>query len=929
MATPQGSPVWAFYVVGLGRAGSSGVARFAYYNKSLTMKTFVEQARYWNTAIKPIVKVQIIDMVAEADVRKLASNANLREGDDIVLLEPTRIGEAFSIESIRRFAENHMPHILRYMPYISRLALQPGGGVARFRPLARYFLSYIGGLGSMMPVFASAIYQDARRDFHDIIDMGPQIIWLIFNLSLGGGFGSGSFIDVAQLILRVLSDEHSSRGGGPIQEGVLFNIMLPTGFTHEPRPQDLVGGNEEETKASAGAALIDLLYVLYKNLKRGENVTDDITKLFENQLTLSGYGIKLYQANRRINLAFTSYSILGAETIEEVYKQMDEGIAAWLMAFIFKASTEGLLQDNNLNIRMDISLHPGVLERLKSYVEGINEGIAELLLMPVTVFDTIVLSFNIKQFIPDALHDLIDRYIKLENEITVYEKRLKELNNEENNIKKKIDTLNRVENRMDDITKSKTRVETTLEKIKDGELSIFLNELNYARQNAGLERLPAANASLIKAQRHESNVEDNLLRVIREELQALKGELSERVMDQVMESLREKNEPDELMKFLEQYEDVIQEMGIISRVIDLIKSITDELSEAKGTLASISTIGEQKCGLIRRAGCRLRDNARQLEAKVGSLLSRLTRISNELRSLQGKSREIMGEIKSKINKLKEDLARELELKRTEIERVESELSRLKSLLEELDSRIKEYGNEVIKEIRSRYSFMPLDIVRTLVERIIITSALKRETRSIDSISKLIRAAESVSGELANELYRYFGDYIVREANERPSRIQIDVELLRNLNVPVRTQDTFIIFSMPEKYLYDKIRENIASLRQGLNVHPVLLEHIEDPFIAIVRVLYRVPLLALKDVQEILNSYLKEVSRSVYEVEEVKERTLRYKYKITSTVEKSVREPRGAMFHGFNRIAGKDADKFNKFLNEMWDTLGKLLGKLQD
>jgi len=311
----------------------------------------------------PGIEVQIFDLTTEDKINELIRNRIIRENDEFINIEPDRSLFEERGLGILRYAS---ARIRKYTPIIKywnykieniRGGLGLGRGVQRYRPLAR-----------LLTVNAARQISEAfKRDIqNDIVNEPPlseafRFITTIV-LNIGGGFGSGSFIDILNLFRQHL--KRLSRNIHDRTEYMLI-LNLPTGLQWEFPPEDAPLG-KDHLLAAAGAALLDLMY-LYEKGNKGykDNLVDEIARTTDLPET-EPYTL----TNTRIIL--TTYNNLEGGDVEEVYRLHDRYVSRILSAvsaaiLSVKETAIPLVADNVARIISEVEASFSEIMKRKTY----------------------------------------------------------------------------------------------------------------------------------------------------------------------------------------------------------------------------------------------------------------------------------------------------------------------------------------------------------------------------------------------------------------------------------------------------------------------------------------------------------------------------------------------------------------------------------
>jgi len=283
------------YVIGLGGTGSKIVINFARRLRDIS-------AEAEKKGIKLGVKYQIFDLAREPEVEE-ALKTGILSSDDVLIVP------AYIVEQEKVFLPT-LAETKKWFPQSIRheLVYRVRGeqGVERRRPVARLLLHD--------PQIAWLIYNEIKKDLEDLValgrGLGMQTLYVVIVTSLGGGWGSGTFIDIAALVRHVF--ERIAKGALTL---ITFGVLiLPYGYSTWP-PLGLRVEFEEE---NAMAALREL-WVLDELARTGKRYVERIGNIGDVDFTSP------------FDLVFVaSYAGVKGGTYIEQYRNLDKAIAEFL-----------------------------------------------------------------------------------------------------------------------------------------------------------------------------------------------------------------------------------------------------------------------------------------------------------------------------------------------------------------------------------------------------------------------------------------------------------------------------------------------------------------------------------------------------------------------------------------------------------------------
>ncbi|MEM4570073.1 MAG: tubulin-like doman-containing protein [Desulfurococcaceae archaeon] len=335
------------YAIGLGGTGSNIIIKFAEKFKGI-----IEEAQ--SKGIKIGVKIQTIDLAREPTVENALKTGVLAPDD--VFVVPGYIVEAEkSYLPVLADAKKWFPQSIK-----GELLYRVRGehGVERRRPVARLLMH--------SPQISWNIYNVLRSDLETLLQVsdviGTNVIYVAIVASLGGGWGSGTFIDIAAMVKHIIYNMARGRVT-PIVIGIL---ILPYGYATLPPPGIKVEFEEE----NAAAAIRELyLHHLYRKLG------------LKYEESLGQVGSITYSSIDRepFDLIFVaSYGNVPGATYVEQFEKLDSTVADFLAFLSLMPSTREELEKMRDIVR-GISLSENILllfneaDRLISLPKALDE----------------------------------------------------------------------------------------------------------------------------------------------------------------------------------------------------------------------------------------------------------------------------------------------------------------------------------------------------------------------------------------------------------------------------------------------------------------------------------------------------------------------------------------------------------------------------
>ncbi len=869
----------AVYLVGLGRVGSVIISKFIDLHRQVFQYvTTLERARKAGLGIE----VEIIDMCLEPEVRKLLDERILKKGDHVIHLVAQ--ADVYSLDSVRRFGKFYMPRLLKYLAMIGEniRGLSQGSGVFRYRPLARYFI-YHSTAGGYEHPFLNMLFSDIRSDINDDLKpLNPQLITELYVVSLGGGFGSGSFIDIASIV-DYMMDEHFYGK----QRFKLFLLTLPIGFERRPRNEDLVFSRLEESQASAGAALLELLYILNKSLVDGYE--DAFTKIVSNAMGLPrSYKMK-FNINATIGLILSTYRRISGADIEDIYRNFDDQAVAALTILL-----QRLLRE----------IYEADIQGRRAYFPSYREIADKLrmpreLLYPIATYGVEIIRLDLAPLLRSKIIELNSEKKRRECDIEALEQELK-LEREE------IEALNRCRDRLAKVLDSinewreegakldadvVSKLSEAKEKVREAHVYVenawtATNSKQYREAQIQLSNAIQTSAVL------EGKIE-GLINEIRKICEDIKSviERHRRVVDLIKhvnaEGVSElKHRIDMVIDNINSMRDTITRLGKLIALLNELSNIGSSLEVVKALLSKIVEQASSECSWIKRAPCKVRDNGEQLGSALSELESKIVSTYDSVNALRRQYEDLVNKLRNEISKAITNLESALAKKNESVRIRSAEIAEAREKVRELSSNMDIERARVLSELIARNTYLPERVANYIIEL-----ALERGIEAVKdlTISKLysefLKIDVGVAGQLLDNIVMRLREFL----NTGEYRVSfIDPEILpKILGIDERftiRQHKCIVLSGDEEELAELLKKHLT------NVEIFVSKTIRGSYIAAVKLIFGIPLISINEFRELIHSYATRTTRRVYKVVE-KARGL-----YDAEAEEYVEEYKGEAFH---------------------------------
>ncbi len=880
LETPS-SVINAAYLNSLGRVGSVITSKFInLHQQTFQYVTVLERAHKTGLGID----VEIIDMCLEPEVRELLDKRILKKGDHVIHLVAQT--DAYSLNSVRKFGSFYMPRLLKYWAIINEniRGLYQGSGVFRYRPLARYFIYHSTSGGYEHP-FLSVLFSDINSDMiDDFKPLNPQFITELYVVSLGGGFGSGSFIDISSIVDYIMNEHFYGK-----PRFKLFFLALPIGFEKRPRNEDLVFGHLEESQASAGAAFLELLYILNKSLVNGYE--DAFTKIVSDAMGLPRSYKMMFDINATIGLFLSSYRHISGTDIEDIYNNFgNQAIIALTI----------LLQ------RLLREIYDADIQGRRAYFPSYREIADKLripreLLYPITTYGVEIIKLDLAPLLGSKIIELNNEKKYRESDIETLEHELKLELEEIEALNKYKDKLTNVYNSID-IWKGEgarldvdavTKLNEVREKIREIHIYVesawtLINNKQYREARIQLSSAIQSSAAL------EGEIEW-LINEIRKIYGDIKNviEKHRRVIDRIesinAEGVSElKLRIDTIIDDINSMRDTITRLGKLIALLNRLNNIGSSLETVKALLSRVIEKTSNECSWIppRRAPCKVKDNGEQLRGSLSQLGNKIISTYDSVNVLRRKYEDLVSKLKNEINKAIVRLESALTKRNQSVRNRNAEITKAKEKVRELSNNIVVEHTRVLSELIARNTYLPERIANYIIEL-----ALEKGVEAVKdlTISKLYTEFLKIDAGIAEQLLDNIIMRLREFLNTGKYRVSfIDPEILPKIlgiddKFKIR-QHKYILLSSDEEELAELVRKHLA------NVEVFVSKTIRGSYIAAANFIFGIPLISVNEFRELIHSYATRTTRRVCKVVE----KARGVYDIEG--EEYVDEYRGEAFH---------------------------------
>jgi len=820
----------------------------------------------------PGVEIQIFDLARESVIKDLIDKKMIKDGDEYIQLKISselledkgqRLREYFSVDwrkytPILKYWNAKVKSLIDY--------LGPGRGVQRYRPLARALLVARETIDMVKTVLQSDIDEDIKRE--PPIGAG-LIVSVAFNA--GGGFGSGSFIDIVSLFDRLLAITYKELYE---RTNYIFVVNLPIGAAWAFKPEDAPAG-VDHLHASAIAALADLLYLLTKDPDKGgyiDNLVREIGRATNIEKLSYGFA-------GRATVILTSYSNISGRNIDEVYNNHDR-----YMSRLLAAISSGLITSGGNVLPF---IHENVIRAVKNVEQALSECARSRGYPDAVAFTCVIAaikSIEIPQVEkPEELTNMLKNVRELEPVVN-------ELESRERQIRGCLESVNQEIRRLEDL---KSRID----KLSGGEmikLSGFeevygsLDDLRK-RISGTLEALNSAKVQAEKVRdyygRHDfGNAEASLKSLLRS-LEAAEIPKIETVLEnpKIIERSKEALRKLEVVRIDEKS---VEEVETLIAIYQILESIRRELGGLQNSLNDVERVVQglrdtAKNDCDRYIVKKLRSECRIYSYIDKAIIKAIEDLKAELSNYGSKVKSMLSEISGRVNQFKVELDRRLrslekenEERRKELDKLSAELNEKREELNKARESISKYGEEYIRRLLE--DLVAAGVLHPSERDTIVDRIMKNP----DYFAKFIERGEqfklsdlfSIADELGKTGYNINSsllinrlvDYLKVRARDYPfANIDIDKHLKTlGLTEPIQ--------GMGQKvrvlYYTEDVDKFIDDIRAKLEVPPQNCITVKAKGSLIMNLEYQlaVPILAIREVREMFKKFFEEVNILVSE-----------------------------------------------------------------
>ena len=923
------------YIIGLGGAGSSIISEYASLNRGGIGVPSSREAQEGVGRARLTSFVEIIDMVLEDPVKLLIDDGILKKGDDVIIGGEILPADAYDHRIIRDdFGRFYMPSLIKYFPIMrSQIRLQKGGGASRFRPLARYYIYY--GSGSYTWPLLEKLAYDVSKDFEEKIRfMNAREINIAYTLSLGGGFGSGSLLDIHGVV-QAAAKTYNIRIAN-----TFFNLLLPVGYMSSPSPADLVLGDYDESRASAAASLLELLYVLNRDILGKPGYTDKLVKRIGETMGRPGtFSIELTEPK----IFVATYKGVAGATINEVYKQVDEAAASLLTA-ISHIISEKTMDSQEWQIRF-----PGITDVLKlaKYL-GISgkecleyAGKAPALLYPVAVYNAKVIKLDLRGIVPSDLPNSVESLARINEELSELEGRKAELENQKEKHEKEAVRIGELKK---DLEGGKA-VSLELEEAKDlrnnlKQLEEALKEVLSSIQEEG-EDWRNARRSMVEASRLWVDIRREISRLVSQIQEGYLGGVSRGYVKETsrlaqrLEGAETAEELGEIIGDIVGREYVHGRLSLLAyhaaleEIWGQLRDLAALLGSIEDNLNTIRVRARNACGvfanLLKKDQCRVSSIAEDLRSDLGKSISNVERIKNTINM-------VLDPVSSLIFNANKKLAGKLAEINGQLHKLEETIGKMNAQIEDLRNKLK-YSEDALnksreqlyKNVRRNNPFLPSKTASRLADDIIegIRSGgieveggeLKiRDSRfrQITTINGIVNRYEEEKELLIQNIIYELVNFI---SGQGKPLAEYDTGVLEREGAReaglTTTQDVYLMSSADEEPIFKEIIGRVEGAgHRSMHISSKVLSHVEGSYLAAVIVHYGIPLISIREVRSLLRSYGEKAERQILEIEPVMDpegREVRL-YRPSGNIAVNL-ENKGEMYHTISPMINEEFKEF--------------------
>lgn len=899
-------------IIGMGRVGSQNAASAAAKTQYLKGAPSPEEERERKGRAVQRTFIYAIDAVMEEKVKWALRQGILEPSEAIRVTPPTTFYTHEGLEGI----SEHYWVLSRYMPIVtSQIRLVKGGGTSRYRPLARAML--YAEKNGVRPVAERILRSLIREDHYGFHDQNtPNTInTLVLTASLGGGFGSGILLDMLKLVEIALKIENIN------PQTLSLVLTLPTGFRIQPPPADRVLGSEEESKASAGAALTEILWLIWLT-QEGRPYTDTLLETIVREIGREDIDPRI-RVNIPILMFLASYRDITGGSIREIYEKQDAATTALLVALATTIPRDVLRDAQYINERVNTG--PQALldaARRLGLEDCIQENTRALATFtPVASYNAFIITPSYEGVITPELAN----HAKAEED---YIKKIENIKKEIEEIRKRITKNNEDLTKLENIKSTISRKTENVQKLENSlrEIGDLVKSLNGSLTAA------AANVNSKEFCRSVEESLVGLLSNLKQKIDGIKGYIEQQISEysklsiNVDEKARSLASLQENVGSIEKALETLNDEGLL-KLMQLVYNkrllagiVNNELltilrppsQQVRGLIkdirCSLWSVIRQKCWC--RAKSRLEEEAANLEGRIEGLDSELGRLS----SVYENAERIYSAFMELHGRLVKHIIEENERLEKRVKKLEEERKKYERMLEDTRRALREAVKESYNRLMQNMPWLSPAIAESIImdiveglrsEKIRIGEGgvvFGKEYDYLKTISGIMDKYRGV-GQGIGELTANIIESVQRFADSAGPLVGFDAADLLDT-----VEDIYLLYSEAdatfiEQQLVPAIRNTIEGRR--INLFTSVVPGLRETYIAVVKVVYNIPLVAVREFREIMKKYSERVERTVYRVKQVPGPSgVRYRREGGVIAE---REMRGRMYHVINY--DKEFEKF--------------------
>ena len=911
------------YIVSLGGVGAN-ITRIMYDTDIRPLPSILEKLgiRYIDEPYRlmPNSETQIIDMAYEKESHEYLKNKyKLLEGDHIKIL--TLNSEEYKPQTIFRKTQNiGYNNLQRYWILSSDIidSLGPRQGVKRYRPLARYFTSLI----------ARDIRATIRDDYEHDFNNQPTVN--IFITSAGGGFGSGSLLTIAS-IAKYEANQQSRN---------VLVLHLPVGSRYRLPLEDTPFG-EENAYASMGMTLLELMY-LHELKLNNKRYIDKLTKFISRELGLREDTSFYLQPFDMIILS--GMRNLGSYAgIEDEFQAHDENLATIIMSIIagFRSGEKepiSILEDNQTVSRYNSHIRIAIR----------SKGIPLSLLYPLEIYGIKYIKLNKEEVreISQQLKDILSKKDKIQDKISMLQERLNSIDSEIEKMQQekraleqekiKIDTIDTVRklDKLLDITDGgelRSNIKTMLRyvgNIKD-EYNKFVQNMKQVNGMLGIiSGMILVSKQKLKDAINTMNMILSQIGGIEQSITTIRSSVSE-IYARLPPRIRDKKEKDIII--------VLTYKVILSKILDYIDEIVTKQSNIENYINELETSASRYKGIIIcGAACDLIKKLHDLKSRIaGNNKSELMRyremISDIKAYLDETSRSYRNMLQNQINELDmniQDKLKERDSIKSELNNANEELANINNELSKAVMMFVANYVDLYKKLGVHIdgdSMLVSDIVNDptrldMLKKMLIDENLRKTFESIDAS---IGAFSQISN-IAGEQLRSSIQNALKEGIDSSITLSLDSgdDIRKGFDIDnsdiasiIDQRQYYVVYTSDNRELAKNLVDKLGEYAGGQRtINSVEVVSDRSSFIGVIVKRINIPMIAVKEVREVIKHALTKKPTTVVECGEHHDRFITRDE--VSNCMKSVEEYVGLKFATLDVIS----NDFLNFLDRVKETI---------